>query len=235
MSCRQVSTTSATVRARRSTSWTRARAAPSAATTPTGSGCRPVSVSHPLDTFATECRRNVGPSVEPFAATMWCCRRGGGRRALRGELPVGRRGPGAGPHARRGGAAQPRLRLRRRTHARAPRHQVPTATHPACVQPYIPHYLHCLSRFQRQEILSTLLSRISGGGPGLKRSPSYIGESPLISISIKCSCKLLLQHNLSQREWRRRETYRCSVGFSCESSIVGHGAARPEPDPSVHS
>ncbi|XP_037302238.1 ubiquitin thioesterase trabid-like [Manduca sexta] len=34
--------------------------------------------------------------------------------------------------------------------------------------------VHLAIRFQRQEILSTLLSRISGGGPGLKRSPSYI-------------------------------------------------------------
>ncbi|KAF9405389.1 hypothetical protein HW555_013847, partial [Spodoptera exigua] len=34
--------------------------------------------------------------------------------------------------------------------------------------------VHLAIRFQRQEILSTLLSRISGGGSGLKRSPSYI-------------------------------------------------------------
>lgn len=34
--------------------------------------------------------------------------------------------------------------------------------------------VHLAIRFQRQDILSTLLSRISGGGPGLKRSPSYI-------------------------------------------------------------
>ncbi|XP_048486520.1 ubiquitin thioesterase trabid [Plutella xylostella] len=34
--------------------------------------------------------------------------------------------------------------------------------------------VHLAIRFQRQDILSTLLSRISGSGPGLKRSPSYI-------------------------------------------------------------
>lgn len=34
--------------------------------------------------------------------------------------------------------------------------------------------VHLAIRFQRQDILSTLLSRISGGGPGLKRSPSYV-------------------------------------------------------------
>ncbi|XP_052752799.1 ubiquitin thioesterase trabid-like [Galleria mellonella] len=34
--------------------------------------------------------------------------------------------------------------------------------------------VHLAIRFQRQEILASLLSRISGGGSGLKRSPSYI-------------------------------------------------------------
>ncbi|XP_022827342.1 ubiquitin thioesterase trabid-like [Spodoptera litura] len=43
--------------------------------------------------------------------------------------------------------------------------------------------VHLAIRFQRQEILSTLLSRISGGGPGLKRSPSYI--APDIASAIR--------------------------------------------------
>lgn len=34
--------------------------------------------------------------------------------------------------------------------------------------------VHLAIRFQRQDILATLLARISGGGPGLKRSPSFV-------------------------------------------------------------
>lgn len=34
--------------------------------------------------------------------------------------------------------------------------------------------VHLAIRFQRQDILSGLLARISGGGPGLKRSPSFV-------------------------------------------------------------
>ncbi|XP_039760536.1 ubiquitin thioesterase trabid isoform X3 [Pararge aegeria] len=42
--------------------------------------------------------------------------------------------------------------------------------------------VHLAIRFQRQEILSTLLSRISGGGPGLKRSPSYVAPDLATAI-----------------------------------------------------
>ncbi|CAG4945214.1 unnamed protein product [Parnassius apollo] len=42
--------------------------------------------------------------------------------------------------------------------------------------------VHLAIRFQRQDILSTLLSRISGGGPGLKRSPSYIAPDLAAAI-----------------------------------------------------
>ncbi|XP_068625576.1 ubiquitin thioesterase trabid-like isoform X2 [Battus philenor] len=42
--------------------------------------------------------------------------------------------------------------------------------------------VHLAIRFQRQEILATLLSRISGGGPGLKRSPSYIAPDLAAAI-----------------------------------------------------
>ncbi|CAH2059750.1 unnamed protein product, partial [Iphiclides podalirius] len=42
--------------------------------------------------------------------------------------------------------------------------------------------VHLAIRFQRQDILSTLLSRISGGGPGLKRSPSYIAPDLATAI-----------------------------------------------------
>ncbi|XP_072936319.1 ubiquitin thioesterase trabid-like isoform X2 [Epargyreus clarus] len=42
--------------------------------------------------------------------------------------------------------------------------------------------VHLAIRFQRQDILSTLLSRISGGGPGLKRSPSYVAPDLATAI-----------------------------------------------------
>ncbi|KAI8423366.1 hypothetical protein MSG28_014367 [Choristoneura fumiferana] len=100
--------------------------------------------------------------------------------------------PGARVGAARGRAAGPGLGLRRGTHACAPGHQVPPARrHPA--RALAPHeaalldrasafdaghtLVHLAIRFQREDILATLLARISGGGPGLKRSPSYIGNS----------------------------------------------------------
>ncbi|XP_063389340.1 ubiquitin thioesterase trabid-like [Cydia fagiglandana] len=42
--------------------------------------------------------------------------------------------------------------------------------------------VHLAIRFQREDILATLLSRISGGGPGLKRSPSYIAPDVAAAI-----------------------------------------------------
>ncbi|XP_060806942.1 ubiquitin thioesterase trabid [Amyelois transitella] len=42
--------------------------------------------------------------------------------------------------------------------------------------------VHLAIRFHRQDILSTLLSRISGGGPGLKRSPSYVAPDLAAAI-----------------------------------------------------
>ncbi|XP_049880623.1 ubiquitin thioesterase trabid-like [Pectinophora gossypiella] len=42
--------------------------------------------------------------------------------------------------------------------------------------------VHLAIRFQRQDILATLLARISGGGPGLKRSPSYIAPDLAAAI-----------------------------------------------------
>ncbi|RVE52320.1 hypothetical protein evm_002958 [Chilo suppressalis] len=46
--------------------------------------------------------------------------------------------------------------------------------------------------FQRQDILSTLLSRISGGGPGLKRSPSYI--APDLAAGIRRHVASVIRH-----------------------------------------
>ncbi|KAL4711565.1 hypothetical protein ACJJTC_003582 [Scirpophaga incertulas] len=43
--------------------------------------------------------------------------------------------------------------------------------------------VHLAIRFQRQDILTMLLSRISGGGPGLKRSPSY--AAPDLATAIR--------------------------------------------------
>ncbi|XP_059062964.1 ubiquitin thioesterase trabid-like [Achroia grisella] len=42
--------------------------------------------------------------------------------------------------------------------------------------------VHLAIRFQRQEILANLLSRISGGGSGIKRSPSYIAPDLAAAI-----------------------------------------------------
>ncbi|CAH2097273.1 unnamed protein product [Euphydryas editha] len=52
--------------------------------------------------------------------------------------------------------------------------------------------VHLAIRFQRQEILSTLLSRISGGGPGLKRSPSYV--APDLATAIRRHIANCIRH-----------------------------------------
>ncbi|XP_045780612.1 ubiquitin thioesterase trabid isoform X2 [Maniola jurtina] len=52
--------------------------------------------------------------------------------------------------------------------------------------------VHLAIRFQRQEILSTLLSRISGGGPGLKRSPSYV--APDLATAIRRHISSCVRH-----------------------------------------
>ncbi|CAH0401511.1 unnamed protein product [Chilo suppressalis] len=52
--------------------------------------------------------------------------------------------------------------------------------------------VHLAIRFQRQDILSTLLSRISGGGPGLKRSPSYI--APDLAAGIRRHVASVIRH-----------------------------------------
>ncbi|XP_038219771.1 ubiquitin thioesterase trabid [Zerene cesonia] len=52
--------------------------------------------------------------------------------------------------------------------------------------------VHLAIRFQRQEILSTLLSRISGGGPGLKRSPSYV--APDLASAIRRHVASCIRH-----------------------------------------
>ncbi|KAJ0170960.1 hypothetical protein K1T71_013732 [Dendrolimus kikuchii] len=52
--------------------------------------------------------------------------------------------------------------------------------------------VHLAIRFQRQDILSTLLSRISGGGPGLKRSPSYI--APDLASAIRRHMASCIRH-----------------------------------------
>ncbi|KAL0860740.1 hypothetical protein ABMA27_009291 [Loxostege sticticalis] len=52
--------------------------------------------------------------------------------------------------------------------------------------------VHLAIRFQRQDILSTLLSRISGGGPGLKRSPSYI--APDLASAIRRHMASCVRH-----------------------------------------
>ncbi|CAF4958170.1 unnamed protein product [Pieris macdunnoughi] len=52
--------------------------------------------------------------------------------------------------------------------------------------------VHLAIRFQRQEILSTLLSRISGGGPGLKRSPSYV--APDLASAIRRHIASCIRH-----------------------------------------
>ncbi|XP_053619476.1 ubiquitin thioesterase trabid isoform X2 [Plodia interpunctella] len=52
--------------------------------------------------------------------------------------------------------------------------------------------VHLAIRFQRQDILSTLLSRISGGGPGLKRSPSYV--APDLATAIRRHMASCIRH-----------------------------------------
>ncbi|CAG4970557.1 unnamed protein product [Colias eurytheme] len=52
--------------------------------------------------------------------------------------------------------------------------------------------VHLAIRFQRQEILSTLLSQISGGGPGLKRSPSYV--APDLASAIRRHVASCIRH-----------------------------------------
>uniref|UniRef100_A0A2A4IU81 ubiquitinyl hydrolase 1 n=1 Tax=Heliothis virescens TaxID=7102 RepID=A0A2A4IU81_HELVI len=78
--------------------------------------------------------------------------------------------------------------------------------------------VHLAIRFQRQEILSTLLSRISGGGPGLKRSPSYI--APDLASAIRrhiASCVRYKKGSFPCRYINEFCTFYLPAGNACRS------------------
>lgn len=78
-----------------------------------------------------------------------------------------------------------------------------------------------MRRFQRQDILSALLARISGGGPGLKRSPSFV--APDLAQAIR--------RHVAQQVRRKKGSFPAKyLAEFCTFSLPAGGRA-PGPGP----